>query len=168
MKSSQNVENNEKSQISASSQGWITKKLVPKPDDTLKSTQNAANADELFSLSQVRAINEVFTSTDDVEKQANTEYVAATYDDASTVNRVNFASLLATEEADGDDMNDFLLPTQEDNKTESSIQVEEKSMSVFEAGKPQTPNPMEHDAQDFDNFEVSCLKLNPYTIIWLD
>ena len=147
------------------SQDWITKKLVSKSDDdNLKSAQKVENVDKLFTSSQVLTIKEAFPSTEDVAKQSNIDYVAATYDDNPTFNKVNFASLLLTEEADDDDMNDFLLPTQVDNKVESSIQMDavgKESNQVPDPGSLPTQNPVEHDAQDFDHFEVSCLQTNP-------
>ena len=158
--SSLQSQNANKSQNAALSQDWITKKLISKSDgDNLKSTQNVENVDKLITSSQVLAINEAFPSTEDVAKQSNIDYVAATYDDNPTFNKVNFASLLLTEEADDDDMNDFLLPTQEDNKVESSNQMDDvvkESTPVPDVGKLPTQNPVEHDAQDFDHFEVSC------------
>ena len=159
------------SQNAGLSQDWITKRFVSKSDDNLKSTQNVEKVDKLFTSSQVLAINEAFPSTEDVAKQSNIDYVAATYDDNPTLNKVNFASLLLTEEADDDDMNDFLLPTQENKKVETSTQMDEvvkKSTPVPDPGNLPTPNPAEHDAQDFDHFDVSCLQNKPAQSILLD
>jgi len=154
----------DKSQNATLSQDWITKKLVPKSQDNLVSTQNVEDVDELFSSSQDNAIDEVFTSTENVSK---VDYVAATYDDVPASEKVNFASLLLTEEAnDDEDVTDFLMPTQEDNRVESSVRyddVVQESMSILDEGKQltqSTENPVEHDAQEFDHSVVS------FSIIW--